>query len=406
MAKSKSELDNAMAAAESAGARRNAADSLSPDAFRRARTVDVSDAFPAGQGVAVNLGFVGSGQGGARMAQSFWNLGYRRVGAFNTTDTDFAGLAGEMPKLSLDIGGASKDTERAERGLRGRGEDVRDLLTRAWGSGTEWGLVCASLGGGTGSGTATALVEAARAYLTDQGREPKVGAVVSLPKVSEGQQQARNAVVAFRRLLEARVSPLVVVDNAKVAAIYQPSMSQLYARANDVVAGLLHLFNRWASVHSDLVTFDKSELLQLLGGGVVVMGAVSVDPASVTGPADVSKAVRDRLAGNVLADVDLATGAKAGCVTVAGAAVLDEFPSEVFEAPVAALDRMVGTARKGEGTVVHSGIYRGESEADSGLQVFTMVSGVDPPYARLSELARKGGVEARVVTSLADFLRV
>ncbi len=35
--------------------------------------------------VAVHFGIIGSGQGGSRIAQSFWDLGYRRVAAFNTT---------------------------------------------------------------------------------------------------------------------------------------------------------------------------------------------------------------------------------------------------------------------------------------------------------------------------------
>ena len=59
-----------------------------------------------------------------------------------------------MPKLSLDVGGAGKDTEMARQAMRGRQEDVRDLMTRSWGTIFDYALVCTSLGGGTGSGSA------------------------------------------------------------------------------------------------------------------------------------------------------------------------------------------------------------------------------------------------------------
>ena len=41
----------------------------------------VSDVF---SDAAFNFAVVGVGQGGSRLAESFWNLGYRRVGIINT----------------------------------------------------------------------------------------------------------------------------------------------------------------------------------------------------------------------------------------------------------------------------------------------------------------------------------
>lgn len=160
---------------------------ISPSAHKPAlRQVSVNDTFD--YDVALNMAFLGAGQGGGRIANAFWHIGYRRVGVFNTTDTDFEGLDTDVPTLSLDIGGAAKDMQFARQSLRGREEEIRDLMVRAWGNTLDLALVCVGLGGGSGSGTAMPLVRLARKYMEDKGGQPRVGAVVSLPNPTEGQQ--------------------------------------------------------------------------------------------------------------------------------------------------------------------------------------------------------------------------
>jgi len=134
----------------------------------------IEDVFHDGKNVAyptaVVTGILGTGQGGCRIAKAFWDLGYRHVGAFNTTEVDFAGLPEEMPRFSMNIGGAAKDAALAGKTLDGRDQDVWDLMNRAWGDDPELILITASLGGGTRSGTAARLVEMARQWLRSKGR--------------------------------------------------------------------------------------------------------------------------------------------------------------------------------------------------------------------------------------------
>src|SRR5688572_24518688 len=69
----------------------NVAAGLSPAAHRQAtQQAKVTDEFE--HDTAFHMAFLGTGQGGGRIANSFWSLGYRRVGVFNTTDQDFDGL--------------------------------------------------------------------------------------------------------------------------------------------------------------------------------------------------------------------------------------------------------------------------------------------------------------------------
>ena len=96
----------------------NVAAALDPASHRKAAApVAISDTFP--YDVAFNMAFLGSGQGGARLASSFYQLGYRRVGLFNTAESDFQGLPEDIHRHTLQLGGAAKDARFAEQSLNG-----------------------------------------------------------------------------------------------------------------------------------------------------------------------------------------------------------------------------------------------------------------------------------------------
>lgn len=371
----------------------NVAAQISPGNAAMSRAVSkaavVMDEF--GHDTAMRLAIVGAGQGGSNIANSFWELGYRRVAVFNTTDQDFDGLDERIVKLSLDIGGARKDMQFARDALKGREEDVRDLFERAWGTTFDCAMICAGLGGGSGSGSALPLVTLARAYMEQRGLPVRVGAIVSLPSVDEGQQVARNAVMAFNELLAAKVSPIIVIDNDRVHELYNPPMSQLLGRSNELVSSLFHLFNQLAAAKSPYITFDRSEFTQLLDGGIVVMGSADLNVDDIKSPADVSSRIRDDLAQSVLASVDLTTGNKAACVFVGHQTVLDTFGKDYFAAGFTQLNRIIGNGKDDPDnpTVVHRGLYPGES---AGLQCYTLISELAPPQAKLTALAKVAGL--------------
>lgn len=381
----------------------NVAKAAAPVAHKPAavKAAEVKDEFEFD--TAVHFAFVGAGQGGGKVAQAFWDIGYRRVGAFNTTDSDFSGLAAEMPKLSLDIGGAAKNMKLARDAMRGRDEEVWDLYTRAWGSKLDCAIVCVGLGGGSGSGAALPLIQLARKYMETKGLPPRVGAVVSLPSVDEGQQVCRNAVNAFKELVDAKVSPIIIIDNDAVDELYHPPMSQLLPKSNELVSQLLHLFNQLAATKSPHITFDRAEFVQLLDGGIVVMGSADLPVENISNPADVSAAIKDQLANSVLAKVDLRTGKKAACVFVAAQDVLDSFGKEYFAAGFTMLNRIVGSAYEGAEVVVHRGVY---PETESGLQCYTMISELSGPTEKLTALAKEAGITGPAAASVAKHLRV
>jgi|TARA_R110000824_G_scaffold32775_1_gene105581 cell division GTPase FtsZ len=361
-----------------------------------AQHVEVNDAFD--YDVAFNMAFLGSGQGGARLATSFHGLGYRRVALFNTAESDFQGLPEEIERHTLELGGAAKDARFAEQALVGHEEEIWDLLQRSWGNDVDYGLICVGLGGGTGSGTSGKLVEIARQYMESKGKPPRVGVIASIPAYTEGQQVCRNAVTAFQRLLELKVSPLILIDNARIHQLYRPGMTQLYNVANQTVSQLFHLFNQLAAVHSPLITFDRSELAQLLDHGICVMGAASLQ--NITSPADISAAIRDQLTNNVLAEVDLKKGTKGACLFVGDQNHLDTLSLDYFDAGFTQMNRTL----KGGTSVVHRGVYIGTSP---GLQAYAMISDLQPPVATLAKLAKEANIsKAQLTGGLAEFLGV
>ena len=63
---------------------------------------------------AFNFAIVGVGQGGSRLAESFWNLGYRRVGIINTAQQDLSLIKiPEENKLLVGDGGAGDSARHA-----------------------------------------------------------------------------------------------------------------------------------------------------------------------------------------------------------------------------------------------------------------------------------------------------
>ena len=86
----------------------------------------IKDTF---EDAAFNFAIVGVGQGGSRLAESFWNLGYRRVGVINTAKQDLSLIKiPEQNKLLIGDGGAGKNPDAADEVFRTRYEDILDLL--------------------------------------------------------------------------------------------------------------------------------------------------------------------------------------------------------------------------------------------------------------------------------------
>ncbi len=328
---------------------------------------------------AFNFAIVGVGQGGSRLAESFWKLGYRRVGVINTAQQDLSLInIPDENKLLIGEGGAGKNPDAADEVFRTRYEDILDFLKKTFGSGYERVLVCAGAGGGTGAGGVARVLEICHDLNQSLGKETKdtdakVGCVLALPTRGEGikvQENSKKTVLKVTELEKAGVvSPLVILDNEKIKQLYPKlSVNQFWSTANNSICSIFHLFNKISAQESAYTTFDKADLDTIFSSGVIMFGATPVKDLSETG---ISYAVRDNLRKNILAGVDVSTGNVAACVIIGDKESLDNIPQSSLEHGFEQLSRMMGS-----NSTVHRGIYAG---AKKGMAVYTAIGGLQAP---------------------------
>jgi len=330
---------------------------------------------------AYKFAIVGVGQGGSRVAQTFWNLGYRRVAIINTAKQDLDPI--DMPsenKLLIGGDGAGKKPEVAEEIFNAHREDILDFLKRTFGDEFDRVLVCAGAGGGTGAGGCSVVIEVAHDLCESLGVETrgegtaKVGAIVALPSKAEGARVASNTKRTMDKVLEFKnlgaLTPLVILDNEKIKQIYpRLPVRKFWGTSNNSVCALFHLFNRISAQESVYTSFDKADLETVFASGIITFGATPLKKWDQ--PTDVSQAIRDNLKKTILANLDPSTGDIASCVVIGSTEVLDELPQENLEYGFEQLTRILGS-----GSTVHRGVYSGNKP---GMIVYTAIGGLDAP---------------------------
>ena len=82
---------------------------------------------------AFNFAFIGAGQGGSRIAETFHKLGYRKTAAINTAMQDLNTIKDIENKLCIGDGGAGKEPKVAEELFNKKAEDVLDFMKYSFG---------------------------------------------------------------------------------------------------------------------------------------------------------------------------------------------------------------------------------------------------------------------------------
>tara|TARA_B100000287_G_scaffold421415_1_gene462081 strand:+ start:411 stop:1568 length:1158 start_codon:yes stop_codon:yes gene_type:complete len=339
--------------------------------------------------VAFKFAFIGAGQGGSRIAETFHKVGYRKVCAINTAQQDLNTLKSVENKLCFSEGGAGKDPFKAAKAFTESKEDVLDFMRRSFGDSFDRIFVCVGGGGGTGTGTMIQLVDAAIELQETLGIDVPVGLILSLPKKSEGKKVNANAATclgdAYDLVEKGKVSPLILIDNEKITKTYpRLAISKFWETANMSVAGVFHLYNLTASKDSTYTSFDSNDLKQVLDSGLIMFGATPVkdwgDQVSL------ARAVRDNVKKGVLSGgVEISTGNSAGVIVIGGKEQLDTIPESHLDQAFEQISRLMRP-----NSVLHRGVYAGDK---SGLTVFTMIGGLGSPSAKIKELEKLGDVQ-------------
>lgn len=341
---------------------------------------EIKDKFDSG----FKFSFIGTGQGGSRLAETFYKIGYRRVGVVNTAEQDLATI--DLPpsnKFCFGQGGAGKDRGLAKNLFKGKQEDCLDFTKRVFGKKYDRTIVCAGAGGGTGAGTLSSIVKVARdLQISNKCSSDKVGVILALPKYSEGKKVNENACKTLTEALDlvdqGIVSPFIVLDNEKIGHIYPNlSIDRFWHTANMSICTLFHLFNTIITRNSHYSTFDPNDYSTILDSGTIVFGATNVNDYS--DETKISYAIRENLKQNILSGgFDIGTGTVAAAVVIGKQDALATIPEAHLDYAFEQLTRTL----KADSTV-HRGIYRGNKP---GLNVFTAIGGLARPTTKLEDL--------------------
>ena len=330
------------------------------------------------------LGVLGSGQAGSRIAEAFYKLGYDAV-AVNTAIQDLKFI--DIPdsnKLLLEhgLGGAAKEIEIGKAAAESHRGEILQLVNEKL-QHSQINLLCLSLGGGSGAGSCETMVD----ILSSLGKPLVV--ITVLPMDTEDAQTKSNALETLAKLAKLtqtkRVNNLIVVDNAKIEAIYQNvSQVDFYGTANKAIVDPIDVFNTLSSMPSSVKGLDPMEWGKLFtdGEGLTVYGELTVDNFSED--TAIAEAVVNNLNGNLLAGgFDLKQSRYVGVIIAANKETWAKIPSSSITYAMAMVNDQCGTPKG-----VFKGIYTVESP-DPVVKVYSMFAGLGLPDSRVTQLKKE-----------------
>lgn len=332
----------------------------------------------------IALGIIGSGQAGSRLAEAFYKLGYEAI-AINTAMQDLKHI--DIPdanKLLLEygLGGAAKEIEIGKAAAESHKGFIEDLINSKLES-SQVNVLCLSLGGGSGAGSCETLVE----ILSGSGKPLVV--ITVLPMDSEDAQTKHNALETLSKLAKAaqskKINNLIVVDNAKIEAIYQDvSQVEFYGMANKAIVDPIDIFNTLSSMPSSVKGLDPMEWGKLFtdGEGLTVYGELTVE--NYAEETSIAEAVINNLNGNLLAGgFDLKQSRYVGVIIAANKEVWAKIPSSSITYAMAMINDQCGNPKG-----IFKGIYTVDSP-DNTIKIYSMFSGLGLPDSRVSQLKKE-----------------
>ena len=254
----------------------------------------------------VNIKVVGVGGGGGNAVNTMIKSKLEGV-EFMVANTDAQALNANMAPLKIQLGseltkglGAGANPNVGRDAAIENKEQIMQTL-----SGADMVFITAGMGGGTGTGAAPIIAEAAK-----EAGALTIG-VVTKPFSFEGGQRNKQAEEGIRELKKV-VDTLITIPNQKLLSLASKSTSMLdaFKRADDV---LLHAVKGVSDLitHHGFINVDFADVKTIMSEkGVALMGA-----GSATGESRALEAAQLAIASPLLDDVDI-NGARGVLVNI------------------------------------------------------------------------------------------
>ena len=230
---------------------------------------DVKDTM---QGI---IKFVGVGGGGCNAVRNMYNEGVEGV-SFAACNTDSQSLKGSPVPVKLLMGeglGAGGDPEIGKSGAEKSLDSLKQILS----DGTKMVFITASMGGGTGTGSAPVVAKVAKDLdlLT-------VG-VVTIPFYFEKKQKIIKALKGVDELRK-YVDAMLIINNERLCDVYSDSdisLKEAFGRADNILKDAVKGISELITVHSEgsinLDFRDVEATMKDGGGAIMAMGRASGD---------------------------------------------------------------------------------------------------------------------------------
>jgi len=343
-------------------------------------TEDMTVMLVEQQDRSINLGIVGVGQCGSKLAEEFYQRGYSAV-AINTAMQDLKPInIPEAQKLFLDyaLGGAAKDLDTGAAAAEEYADAIVQHLKDNF-EDNEVLMLITSGGGGTGSGSAETMVQ-----LMSQLDKP-IAVVYVLPMSSEDTLAKHNSIQTLSGLAKMAkddvVNSLMVVDNAKIELLHPgKSMAEFWKAANTSIVEPLHLFNKLSSTSSEYTSLDPMDLVKIFvgTGDCALYGMIEIEDYLEEDA--IAEAVVTNMENGLLAsEFDLNQTRSAGIIITGSKEILEQIPAANIEYGFAMVNKLCN-----EGTQVFRGLY--EVPDQHTLRVYSLFSGLGLPEERIAEL--------------------
>ena len=229
---------------------------------------------------------VGVGGGGCNAVRNMYNEGVAGV-SFAACNTDSQSLKGSPVPVKLLMGegrGAGGDPEigksEAEKSL----DSLRNILS----DGTKMVFITASMGGGTGTGSAPVVAQVAKEL-----KLLTVG-VVTIPFYFEKKQKIVKALKGVDELRK-YVDAILIINNERLCDVYSDSdisLKEAFSRADNILKDAVKGISELITVHSEgSINLDFRDVeATMKDGGVAIMAM-----GRASGDHRVEKAILDAL---------------------------------------------------------------------------------------------------------------
>lgn len=243
---------------------------------------------------------LGVGGGGSNAVNHMFRQGIKDVD-FIVCNTDAQALANSPVPVKIQLGASLTEGRGAgNKPVIGRQSAIESLdhISELLSVNTRMLFITAGMGGGTGTGAAPVIAQAARelGILTV--------AIVTIPFRNEGPRRINQALEGIAEL-EKHVDSLLVVNNEKIRQIHGDlRLSEAFSRADDVLAVAAKGIAEIITVHG-FINVDFADVQTVMtNSGVAILGS-----GTASGEGRAIEAIKQALNSPLLNDTDI-KGAK------------------------------------------------------------------------------------------------